>query len=46
MLVRLRSGRMWTAEALHVSELANLTGHMLTGPARPSNYSSQPDGFS
>jgi len=33
---------MWTTEALHVSEQADL----LTGPAQPSNYSARPDGFS
>jgi len=40
-----KGGRMWTAETLHVSELANLTGRMLTSPAQPSNYSARPDGF-
>jgi len=37
---------MWTSEALHVSELADFTGHMLTSPARPGpmvfqNYTAQ-----
>jgi len=33
---------MWTAEALHVSELANFMGHMLTGPIVFLNYRARP----
>jgi len=43
MLMRPQEGRMWTAEALHVSKPADFTGHMLTSPARPSNFSARPD---
>jgi len=34
----LRRGRMWTAEALHVSELANFTGRMLITRPNPTRW--------